>query len=344
MISGRSTARRRVLGASVGAALLAVAASPGTPAGARVTPSARSRAVAATDGKTVMLFGGLTGGFALGETTANDTWAWNGTSWIERITPTAPPSRQGAAMAYDATNKTVVLFGGDSGCCTRLNDTWTWDVVGKAWTQQIPATLPPPRSGATMAYDPVTGRVVMFGGHGPPTNSLGDSPVVFDDTWTWDGTRKTWTPETPSVSPPGRSLAAMSTVGNQVVLFGGMGGVSSPDLGDTWTWDGQAGEWTERRPPVSPSARHGAAAAYHPPTSSVVLFGGSAAGQALDDTWTWNGAKWKPRAPTNSPPPRLNAAMAHHRPSATTMLFGGEIRQSNLGDTWAWNGTNWKPR
>src|SRR2546428_6894209 len=67
-------------------------------------------------------------------------------------TPTAitPPPRGGARMAYDATPHVGVLFGGFNR--RGLNDTRTRD--GRAWTQQHPATSPPARSVAGMAFDP----------------------------------------------------------------------------------------------------------------------------------------------------------------------------------------------
>ena len=317
-----------------------------SPAGAAApTPAARSAAVAAASGKAVLVFGGFGGGFALGQTTLDDTWVWNGLGWVQRETPTAPPSRQGAAAAYFPTTRSIVVFGGDTGCCTRLGDTWTWSIDDKVWTRHLPATSPTPRSAATMAFDAATGSLVLFGGFGPPTNTLGDSPVRLDDTWTWDGER--WTPRAPAVRPPARSKAAMASLGGQVFLFGGESGV--PDnaaLGDTWAWNGASGTWEERTPVTGPSPRHGAVMAYHPPTSQLLLFGGAAGASntELDDTWVWNGTRWKPKFPVNRPSPRMRVAMAHHAPTATTMLFGGEVDGTTLGDTWAWNGTNWKRR
>src|SRR6202035_5580108 len=51
-----------------------------------------------------------------------------------------PPARTGAAMAFDAANGTVVLFGGN-GRSRSLGDTWIWD--GSAWAQAHPSTSPP---------------------------------------------------------------------------------------------------------------------------------------------------------------------------------------------------------
>ena len=94
------------------------------------------------------------------------------------------------------------------------------------WTQASPATSPPARNGATMAYDPATGNMVLFGGY------TGSSYLA--DTWTWNGT--TWTQASPATRPPGRDGAPMAydpATGN-MVLFGGYDGSSF--LADTWTW------------------------------------------------------------------------------------------------------------
>ena len=80
-------------------------------------------------------------------------------------------------MAYDAATRSAVLFGGfgSGGVNGFFGDTWTWN--GKHWTQQHPATSPPARAYAAMAYDAATGTAVLFGGF----NNSG----AFADTWTW---------------------------------------------------------------------------------------------------------------------------------------------------------------
>ena len=83
-------------------------------------------------------------------------------------------------MAYDAASGAVVLFGGvtEPGDDNSA-DTWTWD--GSAWTEQSPATSPPARSEASMAYDAATSTVVLFGGI---TGSAGHH-TWLRGTWTW---------------------------------------------------------------------------------------------------------------------------------------------------------------
>ena len=119
-------------------------------------------------------------------------------------------------------------------------DTWTWN--GTTWSQATPATSPSARIAASMAYDPATGNMVLFGGRANNFNPLGD-------TWTWNGT--TWSRVSPAMSPPARYGASMAydpATGN-MVLFGGRANNVNP-LGDTWTWNGTT--WSQSSPATSP--------------------------------------------------------------------------------------------
>src|ERR1022692_4944583 len=140
-----------------------------------------------------------------------------------------------------------------------------------AWTQLFPATSPPARYYAPMAYDPATSQLVLFGGNFGSGN--------FGDTWTWDGT--TWSLLS-STGPSARQGAAMAydPATSQLVLFGGAG--ISGVLRDTWTWNGTA--WTQLSPTPSPPVRYVASMAYDPSTSQLVLFGGFGSTARLGDT------------------------------------------------------------
>ena len=70
--------------------------------------------------------------------------------------------------------------------------------------------------------------------------------------------------------PAARFSHSMATLGNTVVLTGGISGTGPMD--DTWTWDGNT--WTEITGPKPPT-REGAALA--PLGNKLVMFGGRAA-------------------------------------------------------------------
>ena len=135
----------------------------------------------------VILFGGSTGlpgggGHALYQ----DTWEWDGATWIER-TPASgsmPAARHEHSMAYDPSADLIYMFGGVDETGTPLNDLWAWN--GTRWTQ-ILAAAPARRWDAGMAFDSVGGRLTVFGGQ----NALVSSPYFsnlptgpyFRDTW-----------------------------------------------------------------------------------------------------------------------------------------------------------------
>ncbi|MGI8550764.1 MAG: Kelch repeat-containing protein, partial [Dehalococcoidia bacterium] len=211
-----------------------------------------------------------------------------------------------SGMAYDAATSNVVLFGG---CCTatggRFSDTWIWN--GSAWAQQSPATSPPARDSADLAYDAARGVVILFGGAG---GCASGGCAYLNDTWAWNGS--TWAPQFPSTSPPTRVGSSMvnDAATNTVVLFGGQTCNNSGCrlLSDTWTWNGTT--WTLQEPAGSPSPRAGAGLAYDAAHGLVVLFGGCCSNGYTNDTLVWDGSTW------HFPGPVLQPAITSISPAA----------------------------
>jgi hypothetical protein len=263
-------------------------------------------------------------------------------NWTQDQTSVSPGGRDNAAMAYDATNKLVVLFGGLDASQRVLNDTWTWDGITATWRQGNPGVRPPARCCAAMAFDPSHGRIVLFGGSSADSRMLGD-------TWTWDG--RTWTQASPPSSPPARDGAGMAydDASGTVLLFGGLG--ANEQLNDTWSWDGNT--WRQLSPAASPSPRSSAAMVSDPDTHSVLLFGGccdlgpnALPGTYLGDTWTWDGTNWTEQQPMTSPAPRSSATIAYDPILGSILLFGGcgtGTGACRLNDTWLWDSIsgNW---
>jgi len=201
------------------------------------------------------------------------------------------------------------------------------------WVLAAPATSPPARPEAAMAYDGARGRVVLFGG--------GSSHGLLADTWEWDG--DTWVEKTAGTRPSARDDHAMAydSARERVVLFGGWAGGL---LGDTWEWDGSA--WLQRLPATSPPAREYHAMVYDGARGRAVLFGGWGYGY-LADTWEWDGSAWLQRLPATSPPARNSHAMAYDSLRGRVVLFGGSYYDGvkhYLADTWEWDGNTWVER
>src|SRR5262245_26720320 len=147
----------------------------------------------------VILFGGLRD--AGSDTAVAEVWAWSFATgaWTNRTLAPLPASWPAArgdhAMAWDPLRRTVLLFGGQTLDFSNSDELWEWSGADGRWTNltpaQRPAAWPEGRNGHGMAYDVARGRLVMFGGIGPPS-----WPGHAGDLWEWSSTDGTWTDRT----------------------------------------------------------------------------------------------------------------------------------------------------
>jgi hypothetical protein len=194
-------------------------------------------------------------------------------------------------MAYDSVRGRVVLFGGEGGGGSLLNDTWEWD--GLEWVQQED-TGPTVRSGAAVAFDATRARTVLFGGAEAGGTGAGD-------TWEWDG--RAWT-QSADFGPEPCTRAAMAFNGADTALYGGIGtlapNANAPLFGITWDWNGK--HWTARQD-MGPGPRVGHALAFDVGRSRIVLFGGvSVAPSAADAAQNVKGDTWEQIRTAITPP------------------------------------------
>jgi hypothetical protein len=244
-----------------------------------------------------------------------------------------PPVRSHPALAYDLGRQRTLLFGG-WGQLNCLNDTWAWD--GIRWADLSPATQPSRRYRHAVAFDTGRSRLVSFGGD----NCNEVAPVLFNDTWEFDGVD--WIERMPAGLPAPSARAnhalAFDSVRGRTVLFGGSSDAGY--LADTWEWDGS--NWQQRAPANSPPGRARHALTYDSVRQRVVLFGGRSVGATLGDTWEWDGTNWTEQMPATIPEVRLHHALAFDSVRFRTLMFGGDIvAGSQLGDLWEWDGTDW---
>ena len=122
-----------------------------------------------------------------------------------------------------------------------------------------------------MAYDPVDGYLVLFGGC-DSGNFWFSTCTPTNQTWVYQN--GSWSQLSPTVSPPARYDASLAWDGEaqSLVLFGGNGSVTTGFLNDTWTF--VHGQWTQQHPTVSPPARAAAAMVYDARDGYVLLVDG----------------------------------------------------------------------
>ncbi|MCI4345933.1 MAG: hypothetical protein L3K07_04190 [Thermoplasmata archaeon] len=316
---------------------------PGIP----VQPPARANASGSwdpTDGE-YLLFGGEVNGQVLG-----DTWVFRGGQWATVHSTFNPAPRYGAGLAFDPVDNYTVLFGGSNSTSrptSTVNDTWSF--AQGQWTRLTPTTPPRGRTFPSMAFDPLAGRVIMFGG----LFALNQSAS------TWGYVSGNWSSLVAGGpgEPPDRfggSMAFDASAGH-LIMFGGLDPQTKIPitLNDTWSfaWSGPVvggtGTWTNLNLTLAPSTRYDAAMAYDASESAIVLFGGATlTGVPLGDTWLWSPTGWSKlsfNVGTQSPTVRYGSALAPspspgaspNSVSPPLLLFSGLGRGSQLAeDTW----------
>jgi hypothetical protein len=205
-------------------------------------------------------------------------------AWIQT---TLGPKRENTQMAYDSGRGKVVLFGGfqapgeDGFDYVTENDTWEYD--GSTWTRVVDTSvLPgaiPGRQTASMAYDPVRGVTVMFGGFYADNTHQNDG--TLSDTWEWNGS--TWTQKANGPGPRIKGQMVWDPDRQRILLYGGRVG-GSAQANDLWEWDGTT--WTQRSPSGDlPPGNELATAAYDPGRKALVVQTATTTNPPVGQTW-----------------------------------------------------------
>ncbi len=293
-----------------------------------IAPSARSDHSLVYDPvrRRVVLFGGATVGALVG----TETWEWDGGVWTARPSAVTPPARSAAAATWDPERERVAIFGGRTDTAA-LGDWWEWD--GVTWTE-VKGTLPSPRTGAAMIYEPVRGAMVLSGGQG------------LDETWE----RRAGVWSKIAAAPPELQYPQLAFDGTGVIAFGGTDAGDSQ--GNTWRWDGTS--WANIVPFAagSPPRRARAAIARDWSTGEVLLVGGrteiaqcGSCASTRSDVWAWNGAtlQWREIRPS-APSGRAAHAAAFDNLRGAMVMFGGGnalYAVQNPAETWELREGHW---
>lgn len=178
-------------------------------------------------------------------TTFSDTWAYDieTNTWTD-LQPANNPTHHFADMVYHSKEDRIILFGGmrmeDNVVVTMLDETWAYDFNTNSWTALSPATKPAARGYHTMAYDPRTKLITMFGGVFSEDNWPNEP--TMNETWVYDASRNTWTEQHPSQSPGERAWHQMVGTKYGALMFGG-GDNRTTYTDDTWLYVPKLNLW-----------------------------------------------------------------------------------------------------
>ncbi|MHA3965080.1 MAG: Kelch repeat-containing protein, partial [Candidatus Thorarchaeota archaeon SMTZ1-45] len=256
------------------------------------------------------------------------------------------PLRQSAPLAYDSESDRIILFGGSiQNVEVQFSDTWSYDYNTNTWTDMSPAIHPPATSLPHMVYHSGADRVVLFGGH---VSGTGEDWLNHNETWTYDYNTNTWTNMAPAVAPPAMcGTMEYDSESDLIVLFGGWpdGGIWSPPIRQTWTYNLTSNIWTNVTSGLEPSARTWCQMAYDSESDLIVFFGGFALGadlwKILNDTWTYdtNTNTWTEISTVG---PQVTGDIVYDSESDKVVFHGGcldmsEFPEDLVSETWQYD-------
>lgn len=264
-----------------------------------------------------------------------DTWVYSPEANTWEATPSAGPApRFGQAVAVDAANRALYLFGGQADGATFFNDVWRFDLDTLTWAEVPTAELrPAPRYGTSAVLD---GDGQLLISHGFTFEGR------FDDTWSLDPASGVWTDLSPSseTRPLKRCLheAIWDAERGQMLLYGGCSSGFGPcPQGDLWAFDPAMQTWTELTPAASPAARSNPALVRDDLSGSTWLIAGLTEAGYAADAWRLDLTDGTPAWVEELPGAVLPSPRASHDAAALNgdlYLFGGYSDAGVLADFW----------
>jgi uncharacterized repeat protein (TIGR02543 family) len=254
-------------------------------------------------------------------------------SWSMVIVPDdIPLGRYGAAGIYDLPRNRLLVYGGQKTPYGRGDDLWAFSLAGGTWSRlATTGTRPPHRAWATAIYDATGNRMILFGGDGIV------SPL--NDTWQLSLTSDTWSPMSPTGTPPSvryAHTAILDAPRNRMIVYGG--GDNSTTLGDVWSLSlAGGGSWTQLGPSGGPApAREFHTSIFDAPRNRMLTFG-------WDSNVVWSlslagSPAWSTVTTSGTPPPTMAAPGAAYDPTRDRMLVSnGPTYALTLSGTPTWS-------
>jgi hypothetical protein len=242
-------------------------------------PSARDGHAAVWTGSVMIVWGGFTAwdffcngmhrdGARYDPTT--DTWSATNLAGAPTVR-----SRTSAVWAGNA----MLVWGGEvpfttgHGFCSPqyVNQGFRYDPIGDSWTPLSSAGAPTARSGCASVW---TGsRLVVWGGYGGPTGTVGTGGR-------YDPVADTWSATSAALAPTARKDPTGVWTGSQMIVWGGTDAALAP-VGTGGGYDPIQDKWVPTTPVNAPQARNDHTAVWS--GTEMIVWGGLAGSVYLSD-------------------------------------------------------------
>ncbi len=191
----------------------------------------------------------------------------------------------------------------------------------------------------SMLYDPITERVIVFGGQ-----TYYQWGMDLQDVWAYDSSSIRW--EYIGELEAGEIYAAAYDERHDKAIMLNL-------KGETWAYSFQSLQWEEKKPPITPAVRYGHRMVYEAHTGRIILFGGFKGG-GLDEpmfnsTWVYEYETdtWTMMEPELLPSGRIYHGMVYHPIAQRTLVWGGRpYEDQNDVTLWAYDSysNTWESR
>lgn len=213
----------------------------------------------------------------------DDIWLLDpaGRSWKRlKVDGKAPVARYGSCSGVGPDGLLWVSHGFTANG-VRFDDTWTFDLDGRRWTERTPAGAAdegPIKRCLHACWWTSDGQLALYGGQTNGVAALGDLWFLAPGS----AGSPSWAEAAGQVAPA-RQLAAVARRGDTTIILGGRG-TDGEVLADAWLLPDGATALAPLAAADSPRARAGAAMVYDGAGDRLILFGGLGK-DAFDDAW-----------------------------------------------------------
>ncbi len=242
--------------------------------------------------------------------------------WTKLNTTGSIEARTNASAIYIPSSNRMVLFGGNTSNGF-TNELWTLDLNTNTWNRLIPKSvkLPSPRYTHIAMYDTTGDRMLIWSGQG-------NAGILFNDIWAFNLKDSTWEELFPDGNVAAAPLKRYGTatifdpLSRNLVSFAGF--TTSGRFDDTWSFNTDTHEWTNRTNTYFPLKRCLTSQSFAADRREMILFGGQSTGN-LNDVWTLNTDSylWTNRSPSERPIARHFASSIYAN-NGFMVLFGGD--------------------